>query len=54
MPPHFHPEDEFVEVKTGTLLVGMGDRLDIRKTMPVGVGDTGTAPAGAHHYTIAN
>jgi hypothetical protein len=42
-----------VEVKAGTLPVSVGDRLDIRKTQPVAVGDTGTAPAGAHHYTIA-
>jgi len=53
MPPHSHPSDEFVEVKAGTLLVGMGDRLDIQRTQAVAVGDTGTAPAGMHHYTIA-
>lgn len=54
MPPHFHPTDERVEVKQGTLLVGMGDRLDTRKTMPLTVGDTGVAPAGVHHYSIAS
>lgn len=53
MPPHSHPYDEFVEVRTGTLLVGIGDKLDARKTQAVAVGDTGTAPKGAHHYTIA-
>ena len=53
MPPHFHPTDEHVEVKQGTLLIGMGDRLDIKKTLPVAVGDTGTAPAGVHHYSVA-
>ena len=53
MPPHSHPEDEFVEVKEGTLLVGIGDAMDPGRTMRVEVGDTGTAPAGAHHYTIA-
>lgn len=53
MPPHSHPGDELVEVVSGTLLVGMGDRTDVRKTQAVGVGDTGTAPAGMHHYTIA-
>ena len=52
-PPHFHPTDEHVEVKQGTLLIGMGDRLDIKKTIPVAVGDTGTAPAGVHHYSVA-
>ena len=53
MPPHFHPTDEHVEVKQGTLLIGMGDRLDIKKTIPVAVADTGTAPAGVHHYSVA-
>jgi quercetin dioxygenase-like cupin family protein len=53
MPPHFHPTDERVEVKQGTLLVGMGDRLDARKTLPLAVGDTILAPAGFHHYSIA-
>lgn len=53
MPPHFHPTDERVEVKQGTLLIGMGDRLDIKKTLPLAVGDTVLAPAGFHHYSIA-
>jgi mannose-6-phosphate isomerase-like protein (cupin superfamily) len=53
MPPHSHPVDEFVEVKEGALLIGIGDEMDRRKTLRAEVGDTGTAPAGAHHYTIA-
>jgi len=53
MPPHFHPTDERIEVKQGTLLVGMGDRLDPRKTMSLTVGDTAVAPAGVHHYSLA-
>ncbi|MBA2457400.1 MAG: cupin domain-containing protein [Gemmatimonadales bacterium] len=53
MPPHTHPVNEFVEVKEGTLLIGIGDALDPKRTMKADVGDTGTAPAGAHHYTIA-
>lgn len=53
MPPHFHPTDERVQVKQGTLLIGMGDRLDAKKTLPLAVGDTVLAPAGFHHYSIA-
>ncbi len=53
MPPHFHPTDERVEVKQGTLLVGMGDQLDVGKTMALATGDTIVAPAGFHHYSIA-
>jgi hypothetical protein len=47
MPPHYHPTDERVKVKQGTLLVGMGDRFDAKKTMPLAVGDTINAPAGS-------
>jgi hypothetical protein len=53
MPPHSHPGDERVEVLQGTLLIGLGDKLDPKRTMPAQVGDTGTAPAGARHFTIA-
>jgi mannose-6-phosphate isomerase-like protein (cupin superfamily) len=53
MPPHSHPVDEHVQVLEGTLLIGLGDKLDARKTMPAQAGDTGTAPAGAHHNTVA-
>ena len=53
IPPHFHPTDERVEVEQGTLLVGVGDRLDLGKTMPLATGDTIVAPAGFHHYSIA-
>jgi hypothetical protein len=42
MPAHFHPTDEHVEVKQGTLLIGMGDRLDVNKTIAAAPGDTGT------------
>jgi quercetin dioxygenase-like cupin family protein len=53
IPPHFHPGFEHVLVKEGTLLVGMGDRLDVKKTLALTVGDSVTAPAGMHHYSIA-
>jgi quercetin dioxygenase-like cupin family protein len=53
LPPHTHPSFEHVEVKQGTLLVGMGDQLDVAKTVRLTVGDTATAPAGMHHYSVA-
>src|SRR4051794_33038937 len=34
LPPHLHPSYEHVEVKQGTLLVGMGDQLEAEKTKP--------------------
>jgi quercetin dioxygenase-like cupin family protein len=53
LPPHFHPTYEHVEVMEGTLLVGMGDRLDPKQTRPLAAGDSATAPAGMHHFSIA-
>jgi quercetin dioxygenase-like cupin family protein len=53
IPPHYHPSYEHVEVREGTLLVGMGDRLDPKQTRPLGAGDSATAPAGMHHFSIA-
>ena len=51
--PHFHPTDEVVEVKKGTLLVGMGDTFDASKTKPMKAGDKGSVPAKAHHFAAA-
>jgi quercetin dioxygenase-like cupin family protein len=53
IPPHFHPTDEAVEVKKGTLLVGMGDAFDTSKTKPMKAGDKGSVPANAHHFAAA-
>jgi quercetin dioxygenase-like cupin family protein len=50
MPPHFHPTDEHIEVKQGIFLVGIGDRMDLKKVQSLSAGDTATAPAGMHHY----
>lgn len=53
-PPHSHPGDEHVVVvKEGTLLVGTGDRIDARQSRALAVGDSSTAPAGMHHFSIA-
>jgi quercetin dioxygenase-like cupin family protein len=53
IPPHSHPSYEHVEVKEGTLLVGVGDRLDPKMTHALAAGDSATAPAGVHHFSIA-
>jgi quercetin dioxygenase-like cupin family protein len=54
IPPHFHPTDETVTVNEGTLLVGMGDTLNVAKTSAMARGATGTVPAQAHHFAIAS
>ncbi|MEP7065664.1 MAG: cupin domain-containing protein [Gemmatimonadota bacterium] len=53
IPPHTHPTDEHVTVISGTFLVGMGEKLDESKTMPLKAGGFVTAPAQAAHYAIA-
>ena len=53
IPPHSHPSYEHVEVKEGTLLVGTGDALDPKMTQALAAGDSATAPAGMHHFSIA-
>jgi len=53
IPPHFHPTDESVEVKKGTLLVGMGDTFDASKAKPMKAGEKGSLPAKAHHFAAA-
>jgi quercetin dioxygenase-like cupin family protein len=53
IPPHSHPSFERVEVKEGTLLVGTGDQLDPKMTQALAAGDSTTAPAGMHHFSIA-
>jgi quercetin dioxygenase-like cupin family protein len=53
IPPHSHPSFERVEVKEGTLLVGTGDQLDPKMTQALAAGDSATAPAGMHHFSIA-
>ena len=54
VPPHFHPSYELVQVWKGTLLVGMGDTLDPKRTRALAAGDSATAPAGMHHFWIAS
>lgn len=53
IPPHFHPSHEQVEVREGTLLVGVGDVLDHKQTQTLAPGDSATAPAGIRHFSIA-
>jgi quercetin dioxygenase-like cupin family protein len=53
IPAHFHPTEEDVQVKKGTLLVGMGDTLDMKKTKTLKAGDNGKIPAQHHHFAAA-
>ncbi len=48
--PHFHPTAELVEVKQGTVLMGMGDAFDLSKAQAMVVGTKTVVPAKLHHY----
>ena len=53
IPPHWHPTDEHVHIRSGEFLVGMGDALDQSKTMKMAAGDTGSIGAKMNHFAIA-
>lgn len=53
IPPHWHPTDEHVRIRSGQFLVGMGDALDATKTMKMAPGDTGSIGAKMNHFAIA-
>ena len=46
IPPHFHPSHVQVEVREGTLLVGMGDKLDAKLRPGAGSRGFGHHPGG--------
>lgn len=51
--PHTHPTDEQVTIIKGTLLLGMGDKLDAARATKLQVGDFDVIGANMHHYAIA-
>ena len=48
--PHWHPEDRFVTVLSGTWYTGEGDAFEPDKTVPLKAGSFMLHPAKAHHY----
>ena len=53
IPPHWHPTDEHVLIRSGAFLVGMGDTLDPAQTKQMTPGDTGTIGANMNHFAVA-
>jgi mannose-6-phosphate isomerase-like protein (cupin superfamily) len=56
IPPHWHPTDEHVAVKQGTLLVGMGDTMDrtsMKSMKTLKKGESVDVKANMHHYAAA-
>ena len=52
-PPHFHGDIENVTVLQGTVLVGIGDKVDPAKMIALPAGSFVSVPAGLHHYAAA-
>ncbi len=51
--PHFHPVLENVTVLQGTLMIGVGDRMDMAKMISLPAGSFFSVPANVHHYAMA-
>ena len=52
IPAHSHPTDEVVTVLRGTLLYGMGDKLDQSAAKPLPAGSVFVAPAKMNHFVL--
>lgn len=48
--PHFHPNDRYITVLSGTWWVGTGSRFDPNQTVPMPAGSFVTDLAGKVHY----
>jgi quercetin dioxygenase-like cupin family protein len=53
VPPHWHPRDENVTVLKGTLLVGMGEKLDESKMEGLPAGSFWYMPKSMRHFAKA-
>jgi quercetin dioxygenase-like cupin family protein len=53
VPPHWHPVDEYVTVLSGTLQVGMGDKVDAASMRSLTAGSFITAEKEMRHYVQA-
>jgi quercetin dioxygenase-like cupin family protein len=53
VPPHFHPTDEHVTVKSGHFRYGMADKVDEKATKALRPGQSVNLKANMHHYAMA-
>ena len=53
IPPHFHPTDETVAVKSGHFRFGMGDKIDRKAEKTLTAGQSGTLKTPMHHWARA-
>jgi quercetin dioxygenase-like cupin family protein len=50
--PHYHGDTENVTVISGTVYLGLGDKVDASSAKGYGPGTFATIPANAHHYAF--
>jgi quercetin dioxygenase-like cupin family protein len=50
VPAHSHPGDEHLVVLSGALYMGLGDKIDTEKGMPVKAGGIAMVPAKKTHF----
>ena len=53
VPPHTHPTAERLTVISGSLKIGMGDKLDGATAQEIGPGSFVVLPAGMKHFAIS-
>ena len=53
VPPHWHQTDENVLVLQGTIMLGMGDKLDLTNARELPAGSFALMPAGMRHFARA-
>jgi len=51
--PHWHSQDEYLTVISGTMYIGMGDRYEPSTARGLAAGGFHYLPAKAHHYAYA-
>ena len=51
--PHWHSQDENLTVLSGTLYLGMGDKLDTKSAQALSAGGFHFLPGKVHHYAFS-
>ena len=51
--PHWHTQDENLTIISGTLVLGMSDKMDKKMEHPLKAGGYHFLPGKRHHYAIA-
>ncbi len=53
VPPHWHPTDEYLTILSGTLLAGLGDKIDVKSMHALPPGGFARMPEKTNHYVRA-